>query len=176
MHYQSANKQKMMFSDCTKIMHFFENQSYYLIQAVFLYDKSISVFWIKFGWRFPRREALFWSRIFNICVLLLCQQDSMITFYFIYLFVPNFLKISRNKRFFMYSGRGHLKTLSFGLFKGKIHLYPKVLNKIGLVSRKLMITSWVGSEPKVILITILQFAQCSKHPPFRDYLQTKLWW
>ena len=59
--------------DCTKIMHFFENQSYYLIQAVFLYDKSISVFWIKFGWRFPRREALFWSRIFNICVLLLCR-------------------------------------------------------------------------------------------------------
>ena len=43
---------------CTKIMHFFENQSYYLIQAVFLYYKSISVFRIKFGWRFPRREAL----------------------------------------------------------------------------------------------------------------------
>ena len=38
-----------------------------------LYDKSISVFWIKFGWRFPRREALFWSQIFNICVLLLCR-------------------------------------------------------------------------------------------------------
>ena len=58
---------------CTKIMHFFEYQSYYLIQAVFLYDKSISVFRIKFRWRFPRREALFWSRVFNIRVLLLCR-------------------------------------------------------------------------------------------------------
>ena len=51
-------------------MHFFENQSYYLIQAVFLYDKSISVFRIKLGWRFPRHEAL-WRRPFFILVNLL---------------------------------------------------------------------------------------------------------
>ena len=50
--------EKVCIIGCTKIMHFFENQSYFLIQAVFLYDKSISVFRIKFGWRFPRREAL----------------------------------------------------------------------------------------------------------------------
>ena len=54
-------------------MHFFENQSYYLIQAVFLYDKSISVFRIKFGWRFPRREALLWRPFFILVYLLNCS-------------------------------------------------------------------------------------------------------
>ena len=55
---------------CTKIMHFFENQSYYLIQAVFLYDKSISVFRIKFGWRFPRREHFCKDHFFILVYLL----------------------------------------------------------------------------------------------------------
>ena len=51
-------------------MHFFENQSYFLIQAVFLYDKSISVFRIKFGWRFPRREHFCKDHFFILVYLL----------------------------------------------------------------------------------------------------------
>ena len=54
-------------------MHFFENQSYYLIQAVFLYYKSISVFRIKFGWRFPRREHFCKDHFFILVYLLNCS-------------------------------------------------------------------------------------------------------
>ena len=60
------------------------------------------------------------------------QQGSIITFYFLFFFVPNVLKIiSRHLSFFMYRVRGtggHLKPLCFGLYKGEnTPIYPKVL-------------------------------------------------